>query len=62
MKEIWYKFTVSVKHLNGKITAEQHDILEKPSIFGESLATGKVVRYYENLKEKGKIKDFKIIE
>lgn len=57
-----YHFTVTVKDPDGKITQELHQVSEKDTPFGAALALGKVVSYYDGLKEKKKIRDYQIME
>lgn len=61
MRDTCYVFKVMVKNPDGKITYEEHKIFEKATMFGDACASGRVVRFYEGLKKKGKIKDYRII-
>ena len=57
-----YHFTVTVKDPDGKITQELHQVTEKATAFGAALALGKVVSFYDGLKEKKKIREYRIME
>lgn len=62
MRDRCYVFKVMVKHPDGKITYEEHKVIEKSGTLGDAIASGRVVRFYEGLKHDGKIRDFRIIE
>lgn len=61
MEDIAYRFKIRVKTPDKKQTDETMIVSETDSRLGESIALGKVVRYYENLREDKKIIDYKII-
>lgn len=56
-----YKCRVRVKLPDGKSVVETYTVSEKPDKLGEAVATGKVIRYYDSLKESGQIKDYNIL-
>lgn len=61
MKEVTYHFKIQVKNLDGRITYEYHTISELDSQLGSAMATGKVVRFYDSLKEQKKIKEYRLV-
>lgn len=61
MDEIAYHFKIRVKAPDGKQSEETMIVSESDSRFGESIALGKVVRYYENLREEKKIVEYRIL-
>lgn len=60
MNDICYLFRIAVKLPDGKTVHEEHKVIEARTKFGEAMATGRVVRFYENLKAQKKIKDFRL--
>lgn len=61
MKETTYHFKIQVKTLEGRITYEYHTISELDTELGSAMATGKVVSFYDSLKEQKKIRDYRIV-
>ena len=61
MDEIAYHFKIRVKAPDRKLSVETMIVSEMGSRLGESIALGKVVRYYENLREKKKIIEYRIL-
>lgn len=55
-----YNFRVRVMLPDKTQRDEIHTVSEQDTRFGESFACGKVVRYYESLKEEKKILDYRI--
>ena len=56
-----YKCHVRVKLPDGKSQVEVYTVSESNDRLGEAVATGKVVRYYESLKDSKQIKDYHIL-
>lgn len=61
MEDIAYHFKIKVKTPDGKQSEETMIVSETDSKLGESIALGKVVRYYENLREEKKIVEYRIL-
>lgn len=61
MEDIAYRFKIKVKAPDQKQTEETMIVSETDSKLGESIALGKVVRYYENLREEKKILEYRIM-
>ena len=59
--EIPYYFKIRVKAPDQKQTEETMIVSETDSKLGESIALGKVVRYYEGLREEKKILEYRIM-
>ena len=57
-----YHFTVTVKDNSGKITQEMHTVSETDTPFGAAVALGKVVSFYDSLKDKKQIREYHILE
>ena len=57
-----YHFTVTVKDNAGKITQERHTVSETDTPFGAAVALGKVVSFYDGLKDKKQIREYHILE
>lgn len=55
-----YKFKVRVQLPDKSQVDEVHIVSEADTRFGESLACGKCVRYYESLKEEKEILDYRL--
>lgn len=55
-----YSFKVRVMLPDKSQRDETHIVNEQDTRFGESFACGKVVRYYESLKEDKKILDYRL--
>lgn len=60
MMEKAYKFKVRVQLPDKSQRDEVHIVSEADTHFGESFACGKCVRYYEGLKEKKEILDYRL--
>lgn len=56
-----YKFRVRVIKPDKSQTEEKHIVSEQDTRFGEAFALGHVVRYYEGLKEKKEILDYRLL-
>ena len=61
MRDKLHSYRIAVRMPDDHIKYEDHKVLEKDTAFGDAVAAGRVVRFYENLKSSGKIKDFHII-
>ena len=61
MEDIAYRFKIRVKAPDQKQTEETMIVSETDSKLGESIALGKVVRYYENRRDEKKILEYRII-
>ena len=61
MGNIAYHFRIRVTNPDKKQSEESMTVSESPTRFGESIALGKVVRYYEGLRESKKILDYRIL-
>lgn len=61
MEEIAYHFKIKVTDTDKKQSVETMIVSETDSRLGESIALGKVVRYYENLREEKKIVEYRIL-
>lgn len=61
MDDIAYHFKIQVKAPDRKLSVETMIVSEADSCLGESIALGKVVRYYENLREEKKIIEYRIL-
>ena len=61
MGDVCYVFRLRVKLFDGRTVEEEHKVLETPTKLGSAMATGRVVRFYEGLISKKKIKDYQII-
>ena len=61
MEDIAYHFKIKVKTPDRKQSVETMIVSETDSRLGESIALGKVVRYYENLREEKKIVEYRIL-
>lgn len=61
MEDIAYHFKIRVKTPDRKQTEETMIVSETDSRLGESIALGKVVRYYESLREEKKILEYRIM-
>ena len=59
--EIPYYFKIRVKNPDRKQSDETMIVSETDSKLGESIALGKVVRYYENLRDEKKILEYRIM-
>ena len=60
MGDVCYLFRLRVKLPDGRTVKEEHKVVEAATKFGSAMATGRVVRFYENLKAQKKIKDYRI--
>ena len=60
MMEKAYKFKVHVQLPDKSQRDETHIVSEPDTRFGEAFACGKCVRYYEGLKEKKEILDYRL--
>lgn len=56
-----YHYRVQVLLPNKQKQIEDYQIREQDTRFGEAMATGKVVAYYEGLREKKQIVDYRIL-
>lgn len=61
MKEIAYHYKVRVKTPDGKLTTEHYTVNEVDSKMGSALATAKVCSFYETLKEKKTILEYRLL-
>lgn len=61
MEDIAYRFKIRVKTPDRKQSDETMIVSETDSKLGESIALGKVVRYYETLREEKKILEYRIM-
>ena len=61
MNDIAYHFKIKVTDPDKKQSVETMIVSETESRLGESIALGKVVRYYENLREEKKIIEYRIL-
>ena len=59
--EVCYHFRIMVKYRNGKTGVETYKVNESSSDFGQAVAVGKVVRFYDNLREQKEIADYRIL-
>lgn len=59
--DIAYHFKIKVKTPDKKQTEETMIVSETDSRLGESIALGKVVRYYEELLDEKKILEYRIM-
>lgn len=59
--EVCYTFKIRVMYPNKSQADEIMKINELNTRFGEAFATGQVVRYYEALREKKEILDYRIL-
>lgn len=57
-----YNFRIAVKYPNGKQGVETHVVVESNTDFGEAVAIGKVVRFYDGLLKDKAIKQYRILE
>lgn len=57
-----YHFTITVKDNAGKITQERHTVSETDTPFGAAVALGKVVSFYDGLKDKKQIREYRVME
>lgn len=56
-----YHFRVQVLNPDKSKSIEDYQVRELDTRFGEAMATGKVVSYYEGLREKKTIVDYRIL-
>lgn len=61
MEDIAYRFKIRVKTPDRKQSEETMIVSETDSKLGESIALGKVVKYYESLCEEKKILEYRIM-
>lgn len=59
--EVCYTFKIRVMKPDKTQIVETMKVNELNTRFGEAFATGKVVRYYEALREKKEILDYRIL-
>ena len=59
--DIAYNFKIRVKTPDRKQSDETMIVSETDSRLGESIALGKVVRYYETLRDEKKILEYRIM-
>ena len=59
--DVVYTFRIRVMKPDKTQTEETMKVNEQNTRFGEAFATGKVVRYYEALREKKEILDYRIL-
>lgn len=59
--DVAYHFKIRVKTLDRKQNEETMIVSETDSRLGESIALGKVVRYYETLRDEKKILEYRIM-
>ena len=59
--DVSYTFRIRVMKPDKTQTEEIMKVNEQNTRFGEAFATGKVVRYYEALREKKEILDYRIL-
>lgn len=59
--EVCYTFKIRVMKPDKTQTVETMRVNELNTRFGEAFATGKVVRFYEALREKKEILDYRIL-
>lgn len=57
-----YQFLITVKDNDGKITQERHTVSESDTPFGAAVALGKVVSFYDGLKDKKQIREYRVLE
>ena len=60
--DVCYHFRVLVKYKNGKSGVETYKVSESATEFGQAVATGKVVRFYDELRDSKEITDYRILE
>ena len=56
-----FRFLIKVVKPDDSTVIEEHSVVESDTQFGESLACGKVVSFYEELRTSGKIKDYRLM-
>lgn len=56
-----YHYRVQVLNPDKSKSIEDYHVREQDTRFGEAMATGKVVAYYERLREKKTIVDYRIL-
>lgn len=56
-----YHYRVQALNPDKSKTIEDYQVREQDTRFGEAMATGKVVAYYERLREKKTIVDYRIL-
>ncbi len=56
-----YHYRVQVMFPDKKTQMEDYQVREQDTRFGEAMATGKVVAFYDKLREKKKILDYRIL-
>ena len=61
MEDIAYRFKIRVETPDSKQSEETMVVPETDSRLGEYIALGKVVRYYETLREEKKILEYRIM-
>lgn len=61
MKDKTFRFLIKVVKPDDSASIEEHAVVESDTQFGEALACGKVVQFYEELRTSGKIKDYRLM-
>lgn len=61
MQDKVYCYRIKVINIDDSVSWEEHTVNEIDSRFGEAMACGKVVSFYEELREAKKIKDYHIV-